>query len=81
VRRSVEQLALKQEQMIRSIASLQAVDEEIKQKISAPTQAAAAVPALAQPMAAMPQPKPAAPKPPAPRPAGASGPLPIAPSR
>lgn len=81
VRRSVEQVALKQEQMARNIAALQAVDEDIRQKISAPSSAAAAVPALAQPMAAMPQPKPAPPKPPAPRPSSASGPLPIAPQR
>ena len=82
VRRSVEQLALKQDQMARNIAALQAVDEDIRQKISASPPAAAAVPALAQPMAAMPQPKPAPPKPPAaPRPSGASGPLPIAPQR
>jgi hypothetical protein len=82
VRRSVEQLALKQDQMARNIAALQAVDEDIRQKISSSTPAAA--PALAQPMAAMPQPKPAPPKPqaaPAPRPASASGPLPIAPQR
>lgn len=84
VRRSVEQLALKQEQMARNIAALQSVDEDIRQKLSAPPAAAAAVPALAQPVAAPPQPKPAPPKPqaaPAPRPAGASGPLPIAPQR
>jgi hypothetical protein len=84
VRRSVEQLALKQDQMARNIAALQAVDEDIRQKISSPSPAAAAVPALAQPMAAIPQPKPAPPKPPAPaapRPSSASGPLPIAPQR
>ncbi|TKW80184.1 MAG: hypothetical protein DI543_01360 [Bradyrhizobium icense] len=85
VRRSVEQLALKQEQLARNITALQAVDEDIRQKISAPSLAAA--PAPAQPMAAIPQPKPATPKPqaaagaPGPRPAGASGPLPIAPQR
>ncbi len=81
VRRSVEQVALKQEQMARNIAALQAVDEDIRQKISA---SPAAAPALAQPMAAPPQPKPAPPKPPAPaapRPSSASGPLPIAPQR
>jgi len=84
VRRSVEQLALKQDQLARNIAALQAVDEEIRQKLSSPPPAAA--PAPAQPMAAIPQPKPA-PKPqaaagaPSPRPASASGPLPIAPQR
>lgn len=81
VRRSVEQLALKQDQMARNIAALQAVDEDIRQKLSSPPPAAAAAPALAQPMAAIPQPKPAPPKPAAPRPSSASGPLPITPSR
>lgn len=81
VRRSVEQLALKQDQMARNIAALQAVDEDIRQKLSSPPPAAAAAPALAQPMAAMPQPKPVPPKPAAPRPSSASGPLPITPSR
>jgi hypothetical protein len=84
VRRSVEQLALKQEQMVRNIAALQAVDEDIRQKLSSPPAAVAAAAAPAQPMAAIPQPKPAPPKPPAPaapRPSSASGPLPIAPQR
>lgn len=51
VRRSVEQVALKQEQIIRNIAALQAVDEEIRQKVSQPP------PAPPQPAAAVPQPK------------------------
>ena len=83
VRRSVDQLALKQEQMARSIVALQAVDEDIRQKVSS---LQLAVPA--QPVAAAPPPKPAPPKPQAapasaaaPRPAPAPGPLPIAPSR
>lgn len=59
VRRSVEQLALKQEQMARTIAALQAVDEDIRQKVSQPPAAAAP----AQPVAAAPPPKPAPPKP------------------
>jgi hypothetical protein len=82
VRRSVEQLALKQEQMARNIAALQAVDEDIRQKVSSPP------PAPVQPAAAIPQPKPAPAKPQqpagapassAPRPSPAPGPL--APSR
>ena len=36
VRRSVEQLAAKQEQMAQNIASLQAVEEDIRQKMSVP---------------------------------------------
>ena len=84
VRRSVEQLALKQEQMARNIAALQAVDEDIRQKVSSPP------PAPVQPAAAVPQPKPApatpqqpagAPASPAPRPSPAPGPVTLAPSR
>ena len=83
VRRSVEQLALKQEQMARNIAALQAVDEDIRQKVSSPP------PAPAQPAAAIPQPKPApkpqqpagAPASSAPRPSPAPGPISLAPSR
>jgi hypothetical protein len=56
VRRSVEQLAAKQEQMAQNIAALQAIDEDIRQKVSSPP------PALAQPAAAIPQPKPAQPR-------------------
>jgi hypothetical protein len=37
VRRSVEQLAAKQEQMSQNIATMQAVEEDIRQKISAPS--------------------------------------------
>ena len=48
VRRSVEQLAAKQEQMAQSIAALQAVEEDIRQKMSstppAPAQQAASIP-------------------------------------
>jgi len=84
VRRSVEQLALKQEQMARNIAALQAVDEDIRQKVSSPP------PAPVQPAAAIPQPKLAPAKPqqpagapasPAPRPSPAPGPVTLAPSR
>jgi len=91
VRRSVEQIALKQEQMARSIAAMQAVDEDIRQKVSSPP------PAAAQPVAAVPPPKPAPPKTqsvtppvtqpaavpssPTPRPSPAPGPLSLAPAR
>jgi hypothetical protein len=85
VRRSVEQLALKQEQMIRNIAALQALDEDIRQKVSSPPPPA---PSAAAAQAAMPQPKPAPPKlqpppgaPAAPRPSGAAAPVSLAPSR
>jgi hypothetical protein len=85
VRRSVEQLALKQEQMIRNIAVLQALDEDIRQKVSSPPPPA---PSAAAAQAAMPQPKPAPPKlqpppgaPAAPRPPGAAAPVSLAPSR
>lgn len=80
MRRSVEQLALAQEQMARSIAALHAADEEIKQKISSPPAAAA------QPAAAVPLAKPAlaraqAPAASAARTSSAPRPLAIAPSR
>ena len=51
VRRSVEQLAAKQEQMAQNIAALQAVEEDIRQKISSTP------PAPAQQAASIPQPK------------------------
>jgi hypothetical protein len=44
VRRGVEQLAAQQEQMARNIATLQAVDEDIRQKVSSPSQQAASLP-------------------------------------
>ena len=48
VRRNVEQLAAKQEQMVRNIAALQAVEEDVRQKMlstpSAPAQQAASLP-------------------------------------
>jgi hypothetical protein len=86
VRRGVEQLALKQDQMARNIAELQAVDEDIRQKVSAPPPAATP----AQPVAATPPPKPVPPKPqaapgtpasaaPAPRPAANGGPVSLLP--
>jgi hypothetical protein len=84
VRRSVEQLALKQEQMARNVAVLQAVNEDIRQKVSSPPAAPV------QPAAVIPQPKPAPAKPQqptgapassAPRPSPAPGPISLAPSR
>ena len=59
VRRSVEQLAAKQEQMAQNIAALRAVEEDIRQKISSTPPAPAAP---AQQAAAIPQPKPPQPK-------------------
>ena len=56
VRRSVEQLAAKQEQMAQNIAALQAVEEDIRQKMSSTP------PAPAQQAASIPQPKPPQPK-------------------
>ena len=76
VRRSVEQMALKQEQIIRNVAALQAVDEEIRQKVSTPP------PAPLQPAAAVPPPKPAPklqPPPGAPRPSASAAPVSLAP--
>jgi hypothetical protein len=51
VRSSVEQLAAKQEQMAQNIVALQAVEEDIRQKISP------APPPPAQPAASIPQPR------------------------
>ena len=51
VRRSVEQIAAKQEQMAQDIAALQAVEEDIRQKM------ASAPPPPAQPATSLPQPK------------------------
>ena len=54
LRRSVEQLAAKQEQTVQNIAALQAIDEDIRQKMSStpPSQQAASIP----------QPKPSQPR-------------------
>jgi hypothetical protein len=78
VRSSVEQLAAKQEQMAQNIVALQAVEEDIRQKISSaplpPAQPAASIPQprqlqpRAQPMAAQSS---SVPRPPPP-----AGPLP-----
>ena len=76
VRRSVEQMALKQEQIIRNVAALQAIDEEIRQKVSSPP------PAPPQSAAAAPQPKPKLQPPPgAPRPSASAPPVSLSPSR
>ena len=85
MRRSVEQLALKQDQMIRNMAALMALDEDIRQKVSAPPPPP---PSAAAAQAAMPQPKPAPPRlqpppgaPSAPRPSASGAPVSLAPSR
>jgi hypothetical protein len=56
VRRSVEQLAAKQDQMAQNIATLQAVEEDIRQKMSSTP------PSLSQQTAPIPQPKPPQPR-------------------
>jgi hypothetical protein len=56
VRRSVEQLAAKQEQMAQNIATLQAVEEDIRQKVSSPP------PSPSQQAAPIPQYKPPQPR-------------------
>jgi hypothetical protein len=56
VRRSVEQLAAKQEQMAQNIAALQAVDEDIRQKMSSTP------PSSAPQAVSIPQPKPPQPR-------------------
>jgi len=62
VRRSVEQLAAKQEQMAQNIVALRAVEEEVRQKLlpasSATPPALAPLPAPPQPAASAPPPKP-----------------------
>src|SRR6266568_4056243 len=56
VRRSVEQLAAKQEQMAQNLATLQAVQEDIRQKVSSPP------PSPSQQAASIPQYKPPQPR-------------------
>ena len=56
VRRSVEQLAAKQEQMAQNIAALQAVEEDIRQKVSSTP------PSPAPQAASIPQPTPSQPR-------------------
>jgi len=78
MRRSFEQLAVRQDQMARSLAALQATNEDIRQKVSSPPPAPSPANAMA---AAPPPPKPAAPKlqpaPGAPRPPSNAAPLPL----
>jgi hypothetical protein len=60
VRRSVEQLAARQEQMAQNIAALRAAEENVRQRTSSTPPAPA--PAPAQQAASIPQPKPPQPK-------------------
>ena len=76
VRRSVEQLAAKQEQMSQNIATMQAIEEDIRQKISAPSlspsEQAAPIPLHKPPQRAQSS---AVPLPSGPRPPTAAGPI------
>lgn len=58
VRRSVEQLAAKQEQMAQNIAALRAVEEEVRQKLLPASSATPLTPAPSQQAASVPPPKP-----------------------
>ena len=58
VRRSVEQLAARQEQMAQNIAALRAVEVDVRQKMSSAPSAPPQPPAPAQQAASIPQPKP-----------------------
>jgi hypothetical protein len=60
VRRRLEQLAAKQEQMAQNIATLQAVEQDTRQKMSSPPQSGAVPPHKNAPMLAPPQPQPPA---------------------
>jgi hypothetical protein len=62
VRRSVEQLAARQEQMAQSIAALRSAEENARQRTSSTPLAPAPAPAPAQQAASIPQPKPPQPK-------------------
>jgi hypothetical protein len=62
VRRSVEQLAAKQEQMAQNIAALRAVEGDVRQKMSSTPPVPVPAPAPAQQAASIPQPKPPQPK-------------------
>jgi hypothetical protein len=85
VRRNVEALAARQEQLAQNIAAMRTVDEDIRMKLAL----AAQPPAATQPAAAIPQPKPApkplpppgAPSSSAPRPSPAPGPVSLVPAR
>jgi hypothetical protein len=58
VRRNVEQLAAKQEQMAQNIAALRAVEEEVRQKLLPASSATPLAPAPPQQATSVPQPKP-----------------------
>lgn len=58
VRRSVEQLAAKQEQMAQNIVALRAVEDEVRQKLLPASSATPPAPAPPQQAASVPQPKP-----------------------
>jgi endonuclease/exonuclease/phosphatase (EEP) superfamily protein YafD len=74
VRRSVEQLAAKQDQMAQNIAALQAVEEDIRQKMSS------APPSLFQQTAPIPPPKPPQPRAQSPAAQSSSAPRPAPPA-
>ena len=74
VRRSVEQLAAKQDQMAQNIAALQAVEEDIRQKMSP-----ASLP-VSQQAAPIPQPKPPQPRAQSPAVQSSSAPRPAPPA-
>jgi hypothetical protein len=83
VRRSVDQLAAKQEQMVQNIAALQAVEEDIRQKMSSPPPSAPPPSASQQAVSTPPPHKPPQPRAQssavqpssAPRPPAPAGPL------
>jgi hypothetical protein len=62
LRRSVEQLAFRQDQMVQGLATLQAIEVDIRQKMSFTPPSAVPIPAASQPAAPVPQYKPAQPK-------------------
>jgi hypothetical protein len=74
VRRSVEQLAAKQDQMAQNIAALQAVEEDIRQKMSS------APPSVSQQTAPIPPPKPPQPRAQSPAVQSSSAPRPAPPA-
>jgi hypothetical protein len=74
VRRSVEQLAFKQEQMAQSMAALQTAEEDVRQRMSSPPPSPPREAAVAQPRPALRAPSAAA------QPASVPRPAPVAPS-
>jgi hypothetical protein len=81
MRRSLEQLAGRQEQMARDIAALQAIDEDIRQKVSSPPSLVQAASAAPQPKLAPPREQPSGAPSSAPRQSRSTGPISLAPSR